>query len=262
MVFDNRRQAGILLAALLAPLASEQPIIFAVPRGGVPVAVEIARALGAPLDLVTVRKLGAPGNPELAVGAVAEDGTTVVETAHGRRAVEPGTTLDGVVERELAEVKRRVERFRVGRPLIDVHGRTVILVDDGLATGLTDLAAVRVLRNRGAGRIVVAAPVGSREAIALLKRAADQVICHTIPDRLVGVGRWYRDFTQVSDDEVLRLLPHGEDCDQASPRPAQGSRVGDVSTFADTRAPPTSEATGVTLNQGGGRNDHRDKRPP
>ena len=206
MVFENRRDAGRWLSDLLRPMAAERPIVIALPRGGVPVAVEVARALDAPLDLLTVRKLGAPQNPELGIGAVAEDGTAVVDTALARRVGVTQEDFDRILGVELRELRRRVERFRDGRPPLDVRGRTVILVDDGLATGLSDLAAVRALRERGAGRIVVAVPVGSRDAVAMLRRAADEVVCHTIPADLIGVGRWYRDFAQVTDDEVLALL--------------------------------------------------------
>lgn len=206
MVFHDRRHAGRELAPLLAPMARERPLVFGLPRGGVPVAVEVAHVLAAPMDVLTVRKLGAPGNEELAVGAVAEDGTVVLDIELAFRVGMGQAQLDRVVKRELRELRRRVERFRDGREPVDVHARTVIVVDDGLATGLSDLAAVRALRRGGAAWIVVAVPVGSREAISLLEREADEVVCHTIPPRLLGVGRWYEDFAEVSDEEVLRDL--------------------------------------------------------
>ncbi len=206
MAFENRRDAGLRLAPLLMSFAEERPIVLALPRGGVPVAIEVAHALGAPLDLLAVRKLGVPGNPEFALGALAEDGTAVVDQALARHLGITQEELDRIAEREATELRRQIERFRDGRPRLDVRDRTVIVVDDGLATGLTDLAAVRALRRRGADRIVVAAPVGSREAVAILGDAADQVVCHTMPSDLGGVGRWYRDFSQVSDGEVLALL--------------------------------------------------------
>ena len=168
--------------------------------------MEVAQALGAPLDVLTVRKLGAPGNPELGVGAVAEDGTVLLNTALVRRLGMTQAQLDRTVERELTELKRRIACYRDGREPLDVRGRTVIVVDDGLATGLSDLAAVRSLRRRGAGRIVVAVPVGSQPAVSMLEREADQVLCHTVPPELLGVGGWYRDFTPVSDEQVLALL--------------------------------------------------------
>jgi putative phosphoribosyl transferase len=206
MVFEDRRHAGRELAAELLGLAQERPIVLAVPRGGVPVAVEVARALGAHLDVLTVRKLGAPQNPELAVGALAEDGTTVLNAEMARRVGMTRANFDRIVKRETRELNRRIVRFRDGWEPLDVRGRTVIVVDDGLATGLSDLAAVRSLRRRGAKRIVVAVPVGSREAVARLGEEADEVVCHTIPPDLLGVGQWYEDFSPVSDEQVLALL--------------------------------------------------------
>jgi predicted phosphoribosyltransferase len=205
-VFQDRRHAGRELAAQLPGLAHERPIVLALPRGGVPVAVEVAGALDAPLDVLTVRKLGAPQNPELAVGALAEGGTAVLDAVSARRMGMTQAQFDRIVERETRELHRRTERFRDGWEPLDVRGRTVILVDDGLATGLSDLAAVRALRRRGAARIVVAVPVGSREAIAMLGEECDEVVCHTIPPELLGVGYWYEDFHPVSDEEVLALL--------------------------------------------------------
>ncbi|HSZ05872.1 MAG TPA: phosphoribosyltransferase family protein [Solirubrobacteraceae bacterium] len=206
MEFLDRRHAGRQLARELGPFACEHPVIVAVPRGGVPVAFAVARALGAPLDVIAVRKLGAPGNPELAVGAVAEDGTGVLDP---RSAATHGMTqaaLDAILALESRELRRRVARYRDGRPSTPVGGRRVIVVDDGLATGLTDLAAVRVLRKRGARRIVVAVPVGSSQAVSMLAEATDRVVCLEVPPRLLGVGMWYRDFTPVSDEEVVALL--------------------------------------------------------
>lgn len=206
MVFQDRAHAGRELAAQLPDLARERPIVLALPRGGVPVGVEVARALGAPLDVLMVRKLGAPHNPELAVGALAEDGTAVLDAESARYVGMTQTQFERIVERETRELHRRMERFRDGREPPDVRGRTVVLVDDGLATGLSDLAAVRALRGRGAARIVVAAPVSSREALALLREEADEVVCLTVPRELLGVGRWYEDFHPVPDEEVLALL--------------------------------------------------------
>ena len=205
-VFIDRRDAGRQLASMLAGLAQDQPLVIALPRGGVPVGFEVARQLGAPLDVLVVRKLGAPGNPELGVGAIAEHGSAVFDARTARRVGMTQEALDETVEREMAELRRRVEHYRDGQTAPDLRGRTVIVVDDGLATGLTDLAAVRALRAQGATRIVVAVPVGARQAVALLGAEADEVVCHTIPEELLGVGRWYRDFSPVSDQEVLDLL--------------------------------------------------------
>jgi putative phosphoribosyl transferase len=168
--------------------------------------VEVARALGAPLDILAVRKLGAPGNRELGVGAVAEGGSAVLDSGSAEQLGLTRSVLDATLERETQELRRRVERYRGERPPLTVWGRTVIVVDDGLATGLSDLAAIRALRKREARRIVVAVPVGSRESIEMLAEEADQVLCLMIPDRLYGVGLWYEDFAPVSDEEVLALL--------------------------------------------------------
>jgi len=206
MQFADRRDAGRRLAAELLPLAKERPVVVALPRGGVPVAVEVARALDAPLDILAVRKLGAPGNRELGVGAVAEGGSAVLDSSSAEQLGLTSSVLDATLERETQELRRRVDRYRGERPPIAVRGRTVIVVDDGLATGLSDLAAIRALRKREARRIVVAVPVGSRESIEMLGEEADQVLCLMIPDRLYGVGLWYEDFAPVSDEEVLALL--------------------------------------------------------
>jgi putative phosphoribosyl transferase len=194
------------LARELAGLTDARPVVVALPRGGVPVGFEVALALGAPLEILAVRKLGAPRNPELGVGALAEDGTGVLDERSAGMVGVTEATLAATLERASAELRRRVERYRDGRPAVPVQGRMAIVVDDGLATGLTDLAAVRALRKRGAATIVVAVPVGSSEAIAMLEREADRVVCAMVPERLVGVGMWYRDFDPVSDEEVVSLL--------------------------------------------------------
>lgn len=217
MVFRDRRDAGRRLAAVLAPFRDRRAIVIAIPRGGVPVAVEVAHALGAQLDLLAVRKLGAPVDPELGIGAVAEDGTAVIDRAATRYLNVTDEQLSRILDRELRELRRRTGLFRGVRGHPDVRGRTVIVVDDGLATGLTDLAAVRALRARGAGAVVVAAPVSSREARDRLRAEADEVVCHTVPRVFAGVGRWYRDFDQVPDGEVLALLAEADASISAGP---------------------------------------------
>jgi putative phosphoribosyl transferase len=206
MQYRDRREAGRRLAVELADLAAARAVVVALPRGGVPVGVEVARSLGAPLEILAVRKLGAPGNPELGVGALAEDGTGVLDPSSVGMLGMSEAMLEATLERESAELRRRVERYRGGRPAVPVEGRAVIVVDDGLATGLTVLAAVRALRKRGARTIVVAVPVGSSEAIAMLRDDADSVVCAMVPERLMGVGLWYEDFAPVSDEEVVSLL--------------------------------------------------------
>jgi putative phosphoribosyl transferase len=206
MEYLDRRDAGRRLAVELMSYATEHPVIVALPRGGVPVGAEVARALGAPLEILAVRKLGAPGNPELGVGAVAEDGTGVLDARSADILGMTQAMLDATLAQESQELRRRVGRYRDRRPAISVSGRTAIVVDDGLATGLTDLAAVRTLRKRRARQIVVAVPVASSESVAMLAAEADRVICLTVPERLFGVGMWYRDFTPVSDEDVLALL--------------------------------------------------------
>ena len=220
MEFADRRNAGRLLAAQLRSLTGEHPIVVALPRGGVAVAVEVAQALGAPLDVLAVRKLGAPGNLELGVGAIAEGGSAVLDVDTARLVGMTQELLETTLARETRELDRRVARYRDDRAVIDVRGRTVIVVDDGLATGLTAVAAVRALRARGAGRIVVAVPVGARDSVALVAEEADEVVCLDIPHDFLGVGQWYRDFSPVSDTEVVALLgaagPPAAPVDQAA----------------------------------------------
>ena len=206
MRFRDRRDAGRRLAAELLDLAQEQPVVVALPRGGVPVAAEVARALGAPLEIFGVLKVGAPGNPELAVGAIAEDGSGVLDPRSAGRLGMTQAMLDEALERDAKELRRRVERYRGGRAPVAVGGRTVIVIDDGLATGLTVLAAVRALRRRDPARIVVAVPVGSDESVSMLAEEVDRVVCLMTPEPLLGVGRWYWNFAPVSDDQVIEAL--------------------------------------------------------
>jgi len=222
MEFVDRRQAGRMLAGHLLPLGSERPVVLALPRGGVPIAFEVAQALGAPLDILAVRKVGAPHQPELGVGALAEDGTAVLDAAMAERVGMTQELLDATVARETRELRRRVELYRDGRTPVDLRDRNVIIVDDGLATGLTALAAVRAARAGGAAKVVLAVPVGAQESVDMLAEEADDVVCLTIPRELYGVGRWYRDFSPVSDQEVVALLV------QATPQPTRGVQHRDV----------------------------------
>jgi putative phosphoribosyl transferase len=206
VTFEDRHDAGRRLAAELAGLELDRPVVLAIPRGGVPVAAQVCRALDAPLEILAVRKLGAPGNPELGVGAIAEGGTCVLDGESARRVGMTKELLADAVDREVRELERRVRDYRGRRPVPELEGRTVVIVDDGLATGLTDLAAVRSARGRGAARVVVAVPVGTTSAISLLEEEADAVVCLLVPEVLGGVGAWYADFEPVGEDEVQRLL--------------------------------------------------------
>ncbi|HEX2704039.1 MAG TPA: phosphoribosyltransferase family protein [Solirubrobacteraceae bacterium] len=206
MVFADRRHAGRLLADQLQRFAGARPVVVALPRGGVPVGFEIARALGAPLEILLVRKLGAPGNPEFGVGAIVEDGTLVLDRSTASRVGLTSGLLEETVAREARELRRRVVSYRGGRPALAVRERTVIVADDGLATGVTDVAAVRALRRMHAARVIVAVPVGVRASLARVGKEADEVICHTVPRELHGVGFWYEDFSPVSDEQVVDLL--------------------------------------------------------
>ncbi|MBO0735668.1 MAG: phosphoribosyltransferase [Alphaproteobacteria bacterium] len=205
--FRDRREAGRLLADSLTAYADHPHLlVLGLPRGGVPVAYEVARALRAPLDVFLVRKLGVPGQEELAMGAVATGGVRVLN----QEVVEPLGVADDVIEavtaQEMEELKRRELLYRRGRAPPNVEKRTVILVDDGLATGATMRAAIRALRRQRPERLVVAVPTASRDTTEALKTEADEVICAITPAPFFAVGHWYDDFTQTADDEVGRLL--------------------------------------------------------
>ena len=206
MRFRDRHEAGRQLAEQLDHLRGEDPVVLALPRGGVPVAAEVADHLGCPMDVLVVRKLGLPRQPELGVGAVGEGGTTVYNRdLLDQVGIEPAD-LAPVAQRETEEVHRRIERYRGDRPGVDVTGHTVIVVDDGVATGFTVRAAVRILRERGAGRIVVAVPVGPRSAVQELRALADEVVCLSSPTPFTAIGPHYDDFHQVADEEVVAGL--------------------------------------------------------
>ena len=205
--FRDRHDAGRRLAAKLAGYARRPDVlVLALPRGGVPVGYEVAQALGAPLDVFVVRKLGVPGYEEVAMGAVATGGVRVLndDIVAGLRI--PDYLIDAVAERELEELGRRERLYRGGRPPPDVRQRTVILVDDGLATGATMLAAIKALRKLQPARIVVAVPIAARDTCEALRAEVDEVICAITPEPFQAVGRWYEDFSQTSDEEVRELL--------------------------------------------------------
>jgi putative phosphoribosyl transferase len=205
--FADRYDGGAALAALLMPFRRrDDVVVLALPRGGVPVAFEVARRLQAPLDIFVVRKLGLPGRPELAMGAIASGGVRVLNddviAAYGV----PSHVIEGAVQQERTELERRELVYRDGRPPLELGGRTVLLVDDGLATGSTMKAAVQAVRALHPTRVVVAAPVGARETCGEMARIADEVVCALTPEPFSAVGLWYRDFSQTSDAEVRSLL--------------------------------------------------------
>jgi putative phosphoribosyl transferase len=204
--FRDRKDAGRRLAERLASYREERPVVFALPRGGVPVGYEIARALDAPLDVFVARKLGAPGQPEFGIGAVAHGGVRILNEEVVRRLGIPEDYLERITQQETAEVERRLRHFRGDRPEPEVRGRTVILVDDGLATGVTARAAVRALRRLEPRRLVLAAPVCASQTAELLGPEVDELACLEAPSDLGAIGFWYRDFSQTSDEEVVELL--------------------------------------------------------
>jgi putative phosphoribosyl transferase len=204
--FRDRADAGRQLARELERFRAEEPIVLGLPRGGVPVAFEIANALGAPLDVVVVRKLGVPSQPELAMGAVGENGALVVNKRVVRLAGVTGAQLVAAEAREREEVVRRARRFRGSRPALRLDGHTVIVVDDGIATGSTARAALEVAREHGASRVVLAVPVAAPDSLEQLAKLADEVVCLHAPRGFFAVGQWYENFTQVSDEEVTMLL--------------------------------------------------------
>ena len=222
--FRDRREAGRLLAAKLAAYANRPDVIvLALPRGGVPVAYEVARALNAPLDIFLVRKLGVPGYEELAMGAIATGGIRVLndQLVGGLRI--PDYVVDEVAASEQQELARRERLYRGDRPAPDVRGRTVILVDDGLATGATMLAAVKALRQQQPARIVVAVPTAAPETCEQLRAEVDDIICAITPEPFHAVGLWYEDFSQTTDEEVRDLLAHSAEASRAAERVKAGA---------------------------------------
>ena len=206
-IFSNRAEAGQLLAEKLDKYAGrEDVIVLGLPRGGVPVAYEVARRLGVPLDVFIVRKLGVPGFEELALGAIASGGVRVLNEDVVRALPNANELIESVTRRELAELARREQIYRDGRTAPDIGGRTVILVDDGLATGATMRAAVAALRQLGAAKIVVAVPVGAADTCREIEQEVDETVCAMAPEWFQAVGQFYEDFSQTSDDEVRELL--------------------------------------------------------
>jgi len=206
----DRADAGRRLADAVAPLVEgDDTVVLALPRGGVPVAAEVARRLGAPLDVLLVRKLGVPWQPELAFGAVSTGGVVALNPDVTEEAPLSTDEVRAIVARELEELERRERLYHAGRAPPEVDGRTVVLVDDGIATGSTVRAALQSLTERGAARVIVAAPVAAPETIEALRAECDEVVAVEAPPDLMAIGFWYDDFSQVPDSEVLRILGEG-----------------------------------------------------
>lgn len=214
MRFTDRTEAGRRLAQELTHLRGADVVVVGLPRGGVPVAAEVASALGAPLDVIVVRKLGVPAQPELGMGAIGEDGVRILNPEVLRVT---GASADDVARVEAAErreLERRAQRFRAGRPRVPVDGRVVVVVDDGIATGSTARVACQVARAHGAARVVLAVPGGPPDWTDRLAGDADELICVTTPPGFRAVGELYDDFTQVSDDEVVAVLDRAQGADR------------------------------------------------
>ena len=221
MIFRNRSEAGRWLADRLKAYAQRPDVIvLALPRGGVPVGFELARALQAPLDVFLVRKLGLPGQEELAMGAIATGGVRVLNDDVVQALAVPASVIDDVARREEQELRRREAAYRESRPALDLRGKVAILVDDGLATGSTMRAAVRAVKQMQPARVVVAVPVAAASTRDDLATEVDEIVCETPPEPFLAVGRWYEDFSQTTDDEVRDLL---ERAAAAAPQPIRSS---------------------------------------
>ncbi|HEX4868808.1 MAG TPA: phosphoribosyltransferase [Acidimicrobiales bacterium] len=223
MRFRDRAEAGRLLAEALAPLGPEGPVVIGLPRGGVPVAAEVSKLLDAPLDVVVVRKLGHPAQPELGVGAIGEDGVVVVNQGLVARTGVHRADLDAIADREAAELARRVELYRGGRPRLAVAGRTVVLVDDGLATGFTARAAIELLHRDGVARLVLAVPVAPADTVRELGELVDEVVALRTPGSFQAIGQWYEDFHQVDDATVTRCLAEAVGRGGSGPSPERST---------------------------------------
>lgn len=206
MIFQDRKDAGQKLAKVLGHYSALKPIILALPRGGAVVAYEVAKVLQAPLDVIIARKIGAPSQPEYAIGAIASDDVRVLNIEAISSLGLNETEIESLVAREKKEMERRIKLYRGNKPPLDLKNKIVVIVDDGVATGLTALAAIRSVRKMQPQKIIFASPVCSREAKALIRQEADETVCLSIPEVLYAIGEWYADFGQTTDAEVTRLL--------------------------------------------------------
>ncbi len=204
--FENRAEAGRQLGQTLARLQLTRPLILALPRGGVVVGDEVAKILHAPMDVVIARKIGAPGNPEFGIGSISEDEKPHFQSESLKYFKLENGLKDFMVLEEKGELRRRIEKYRKGKPLGDMSGRTIVVVDDGLATGVTAEAAASYLRTLNPARLILAVPVGPTEISTKLKNSFDQIVCLKSLENLQSVGMWYREFEQVEDSEVLEVL--------------------------------------------------------
>jgi len=204
--FNDRVDAGRRLALALSGYKGRDLVVLAIPRGGVVVGYEVARELNVPLDVVIPHKIGAPGNPELAIGAVTQDGTTILDRELVRYLQVPDSYLRREIESQIREINRRITRYRGDRSMPTLNGKVVIIVDDGVATGATVRAAIRSIRKQNPSSIVVAVPVGPSDTIEQLRREADDMVCLSTPEPFLAIGQFYRHFDQTSDEEVVRLL--------------------------------------------------------
>jgi len=264
MRFRNRSDAGRRLASHLEHLRGKDAVILGLPRGGVPVAAEVARALAAPLDIILVRKLGVPAQPELGMGAIGESDARVINPDVVRYARVSEAQMAEVERRERAELQRRAQRFRGGLPHEPLTGRIAVIVDDGIATGSTARAACQVARALGAARVLLAVPVAPPGADVGMHDDADEVICLQMPERFFAIGEWYEDFAQTSDEEVVALLraARARQAEQARERPADeaeeqvpGPVSGSQAGAADAPGEPAPEAAAGAQEAGAGRAD-------
>ncbi|MEX2971595.1 phosphoribosyltransferase family protein [Streptomyces sp. C184] len=242
MLFTDRADAGSRLAEALRHLEGEDPVVLGLPRGGVPVAFQVARALDAPLDVIVVRKLGVPYQRELGFGAIGEGGVRVISDDIVRRGRLDESDLASVEHAEAAELARQAERFRAGRQRLPLDGRTAIVVDDGVATGATAAAACEVARAQGAARVVLAVPVAPPDAAERLRTALDEFVCLSTPFAFSAVGEWYRDFSQTPDDEVVSLLARAAEGPGASEGTPEGPAADE-----DVEQEVAIDAAGVRL---------------
>jgi putative phosphoribosyl transferase len=222
MAFADRSEAGRRLAASLTEFAGQDVVVLGLPRGGVVVAAEVAAAIGAPLDVIVVRKLGFPAQPELAMGAIGEGDAKVVNAEGALLAKEDPEGAAAVERYEREELARRAHRFRGDRAQVPLQGKTVIIVDDGIATGATIRVACEVARAQGAARIVVAAPIAPASVVVDLASVADQVVCPHTPGHFHAIGQWYDDFSPTPDDQVVELLQRGLENTSGAPKGATG----------------------------------------